>query len=62
MKKILFDMTVYQTGTQFHGGGEYNYTVLKTLMEKKDPETKVDLSEKGEEKTTSFWTNAGRQE
>ena len=43
MKKILFDMTVYQTGTQFHGGGEYNYTVLKTLMEKKDPETKVDI-------------------
>lgn len=43
MKKILFDMTVYQTGTRFHGGGEYSYTVLKTLMERKNSETAIDI-------------------
>lgn len=43
MKKILFDMTVYQTGTQFHGGGEYSYTILKALMEQKSADTVVDV-------------------
>ena len=42
-KKILFDMTVYQTGTTFHGGGEYSYTILKGLMEQKDAHTQVDV-------------------
>lgn len=42
-KKILFDMTVYQTGTTFHGGGEYSYTVLKGLLEKKDQYTQIDV-------------------
>ena len=43
MKKILFDMTVYQTGTTFHGGGEYSYTILKALMEQKPQDTVVDV-------------------
>ena len=42
-KRILFDMTVYQTGTTFHGGGEYSYTILKSLLEQKDDETQVDV-------------------
>lgn len=42
-KKILFDMTVYQTGTTFHGGGEYSYTILKSLLEQKGDETQVDV-------------------
>lgn len=43
MKKILFDMTVYQTGTTFHGGGEYSYTILKALMERKTKDVCVDI-------------------
>lgn len=42
-KRILFDMTVYQTGTTFHGGGEYSYTILKSLLEQKGDETQVDV-------------------
>lgn len=42
-KRILFDMTVYQTGSTFHGGGEYSYTILKSLLEQKDDETQVDV-------------------
>lgn len=42
-KRILFDLTVYQTGTTFHGGGEYSYTILKNLLEHKNEETKVDV-------------------
>ena len=42
-KKILFDMTVYQTGTTFHGGGEYSYTILKALLEQKPRDTQVDV-------------------
>lgn len=42
-KKILVDMTVYQIGSAFHGGGEYSYTVLYALLDKKDPESVVDI-------------------
>lgn len=42
-KRILFDMTVYQTGTTFHGGGEYSYTILKSLLEQKSDEVQVDV-------------------
>lgn len=36
MEKILFDGTVYQSGTKYHGGGEYAIAVLRKLIEYKD--------------------------
>lgn len=43
MRKVLFDMTVYQTGTTFHGGGEYSYTVLDALMHAQLSDVQVDV-------------------
>ena len=32
MNKILFDYTYYQSGSRFHGGGEYGDIVLESLL------------------------------
>jgi glycosyltransferase involved in cell wall biosynthesis len=37
MEKILYDYTVCQEKTPFHGGSEYNDTVLKALLQKTAP-------------------------
>ena len=34
-RKILVDMTAYQYGTKYHGGGEYGHTVFKEMIEQK---------------------------
>ncbi len=36
MEKVLFDFTIYQYATKFHGGGEYGHAVLNALLKYSD--------------------------